>query len=97
MNQRYISKDLENILYKKFQNYSENSGSYAWFVVYLAIFKKYEINKQEYLINYSVEQLLLEFTYFKEHDILSKEEMDRLENSLQHLQNLPDFEVNQWK
>ena len=23
--------------------------------------------------------------------------MDRFENSLQHLQNLPDFDINEWK
>lgn len=101
MKERYVSKKLEDFLYKQFENYSENSGNHAWFsvskywiVIYLSIFKKYAINKQEALINYSVEQLLLEFTYFKEHDILSKEEINRFENSLKHLLH---FDINEWK
>lgn len=109
MNQRYVSKDLEDLLIKKFENYYSTGN--AWFPatihvfpLYIAIFKKYAINKEKSSKNYlienflekitSLEFFLKEFIYFKENNVLSKEEMDRFETSLQHLLN---FDINEWK
>lgn len=67
MNQRYVSKDVEDLLIKKFENYYSTGN--AWFPatihvfpLYIAIFKKYAINKEKSSKNYLIENFLEKIT-----------------------------------